>query len=99
MCAKPSLTLQIDVPSLRRQALRQAPPKKEVIYPFDLRNLHHANLRIGVPRCRDSQRRARLIICVLFWAVMSSLIAVSLYLFLLLTLTLYLITAPTSAST
>ncbi len=74
-------TLQLDVPTQRHQALRQAPAKKEVTDPLDLRNLRNVKLRQGLIKCRDRHRRARPIICGPFWAVMSSLcVAISLFL-------------------
>ncbi len=91
------LTLQLDVPALRRQALRQTPPKKELIDPLDLRNLRIVKLRPGLTKCRNRHKRAWPIICASFWAITSSL-CVSISLFCL-SLSLYLITAPTLAST
>ncbi len=73
-------TLQLDVVALRRHAPRHAPPKKEEIDPLDLQNLRIVSLRQGLTKCRDRHRRARPIICVTFWAAISSLcVAISLF--------------------
>ena len=76
-----SLTLQLDVPAPRLPQIALCAGKKEVIDPLNLRNLRSVKLRQRLTKCRDRHRRARPIICVPFWAVMSSFCAsISLFL-------------------
>ncbi len=73
-------TLQLNVANAPPRTTPGGTPEWEVTYTLDLRNLRHVNLRKGVTKCRDRHRRARPIICVSFWAVMSSLcVAISLF--------------------
>ena len=74
-------TLQLDVPAPGLPQITLCAGKKEVITPLNLRKLRSVIYRQRLTKCRDRDRRARPIICVPFWAIMSSL-SVSLSLFL-----------------